>query len=325
MGLLALLLIIVIVFAASYWHASRIQENDQNLEYFVAQEDSVAVTPDINYLTQFDHPLWKALKLRYYVPKLVVTKNVEGVEFTIIELQHAQTGLLATRPAYTKKTTTIFISPLPEAGDDWKITWNLGEYQTWVDSRHVYLARLNKKIPVKDWESHLDLLAKVVNSLKKKSQEEKAAAKSERVWNTQDQRWIFFWLIVAGIIPGLMAAFFLGEIQHLLRDGYMTFCDGKVQYPRVIRGVPALAYLTLLALPPLGLIRLFYTISRRTGRPGFVLQLSAESILLIIAAVFSVTLAMKIVKWQAPEDGTKRVCIIVPDKPGSTSGRKSQS
>ncbi len=121
-----------------------------------------------DYLNKFSVPLWSKLDLEFCKPLSAIEGEQDGVQFTIINLQHRAYGLFADNGA--TDITTFFIAAIPEGIAGRHISWQPAGYDVWVDTEYVYLAKPGKQARPKEWRHLIQLTIDVAKFLKSPSQ-----------------------------------------------------------------------------------------------------------------------------------------------------------
>ncbi len=272
------------------------------------------ITPPDNYLQRFQDPIWKKLKLDYPKALSLVEGQRNGHAFTILELRHRSAWLFTDEKS--EQTSLIFIMALPDPSKRWKTTWQPEGVRVWVDEGYVYLTRLAQRTPVKEWNQLLAQTQQVLETLAEVPADQQAAHQDAPYENTNDARLILFWVIVAGLLPGLEWSLGLSYVGALLKSGFIRECASGQAWAQVGFGRDAWVFALALCLPLLGHIRGGFTITRFQGRRGLGWRLAVDGVLTLALAVGGLEVAMR----HAPSagnlaDGTVISCYSnVPNK-----------
>jgi hypothetical protein len=268
-------------------------------------------TPPKGFLGQFNHPLWRVAKLDNLRAVSIVEGRRDAFAFTVLELEHRETGLLANQTSL--EISTIFIVHLSKTSPCWAITDTPPDVKTWVDDRHVYLSRLGRRTPVKDWSYLLEQAVAVAETLVEKSSQDgngETDRRPARVSEGVDVKWVAFWFSIAGIIPLLEWMTGVSVITTILQKGYYSYC--KTGNPSAVLRVGSDAWLFGLALclPVLGHIACIAQMVRYYGRPGFAWRMSLTGVATLALGFAGLTIAFKYTTEMAQlKDGTTIPCV----------------
>ncbi len=266
--------------------------------------------PPEGFLRQFSHPLWRAAKLDRLRAVSIVEGRRDAFAFSVLELEHRRTGLLANQTSL--EISTIFIVHLNKTSPCWAITDAPPDVKTWVDDRHVYLSRLGRRTQVKDWYYLLEQAVSVAGSLVEKSPQEgngEAEHRRARVSGGMDIKCAVFWLLLAGILPMFEWMLGISVIVTILQKGYYDLCHPGNLNAMVRVGSDAWLFGLALFLPVPGQIACIVQLVRYFGRPGFALYMSLAGIATLTLAYAGLTIAFEhTTEVGQLKDGTKIPC-----------------
>lgn len=271
-------------------------------------------TPPKGFLKQFSHPLWKAAKLDKLRAVSIVEGRRDAFAYTVLELEHRETGLLANQTSL--EISTIFIVHLDKASPCWAITDAPADVKTWVDDRHVYLSRLGRRTPVKDWSYLLEQAVAVAETLVEKSSQEghgETDHRPARVSEGVDVKWAAFWFAIAGIVPFFEWMTGMSVITTILQNGYYGHCDSGKLTAMVRVGFDAWLFGLALCLPVLGHIACIAQLVRYYGRPGFAWRMSLAGIATLVLGIAGFVVAFTYTAEVGQlKDGTTVPCVNKP-------------
>lgn len=251
-------------------------------------------TPPAGFLRQFKHPLWKAAKLDNLRAVSIVEGKRDVFAFTVLELEHRETGLLSGQ--WSVEVSTIFIIHLAKESPNWKTTYTPPDAKVWVDDRHVYLSRLGQRTAVKEWSYLLEQAISVAETLVEKSAAGvtgEAALDPPRVSQGVDIKVAAFWFAIAGVGPALEWMMGINVVTTVMQRGYYAYCPSGSQTAVLRVGADAWLFGLALCLPLLGHLAGVATRVRYYGRPGFAWRMACVGVATLVLAIAGFVVAFK--------------------------------
>ncbi|MFZ6676208.1 hypothetical protein [Undibacterium sp. Xuan67W] len=251
-------------------------------------------TPPEGFLRQFKHPLWKAAKLDNLRAVSIVEGRRDTFAFTVLELEHCGTGLLTDESS--REVSTVFIIYLNKASSLWALTHTPPDAKVWVDDSHVYLSRLGRRTPVKDWSHLLEQAIAVAETLVERPPDDikgGAAHTTPRVSQGMDIKTVAFWFAITGIAPTLEWAMGINVVASVLQEGYYGYCPSGSQTAVLRVGADAWLFGLALCLPLLGHVAGIATRVHYYGRPGFGWRMAIVGAATLVLAIAGIVIAFK--------------------------------
>lgn len=244
--------------------------------------------PPANYLQQFEYPIWQLAKLDRLKALAIVEGRREPYPFTILELEHRAIGLFAQQ--WEQQVSTIFILKLDETERSKRhIPQPPANLTVWADSAHLYLARLGKRTAVAEWQGLLAQAVHLANNLTVAP----VNAAAPRAALASDSKFLMFWWIVAGILPGLQILLGLHALSSVLNQGYYSICTTGREFAELRLGWQAYWYALALCLPLPALMASLYLQIRYAGRAGLTWRLLLAGALVWLMSFAGWTIAYK--------------------------------
>lgn len=246
---------------------------------------AVKQTPPPGYLGYFRNPLWRAAGLTNTRALSIVEGTRGGYPFTVLELEHR-----ATRPTAGQledDITTVFILKLGRASDTWQNNMSSSNGATvWLDNDTLYLARVGVRTPVADWN---DLLAAAIVAAQHATDAPSPTPVPEqRIRANADQQTVLFWVVVAGLLPGLEVVLGLytmaADLLHRIFD--LCYGSGFTEHNQLLLGLA-------LCLPIIGHFLGFKVMYDYYGRAGFTWRICLNIVLIWFLAIAGFAIAME--------------------------------
>jgi hypothetical protein len=244
---------------------------------------AVKQTPPPGYLGYFRNPLWRAAGLTETRAESIVEGTRGGYAFTVLELRHRSMKLT---DEHGYDITTVFILKLGRASDTWQNNLSSSNGSSiWLDNDTLYLARIGVDTPVADWN---DLLAEAIRAAGYATDVPSATpTPAPRIRAKSHEQIVLFWVVVAGLLPGLewlfglymIAAGSLGAIAHSCFE--------------VFPGHNQLLFGLALCLPMIGHFLALKIMYDYYGRPGFTWRILLNMVLIGILTCAGFAMAME--------------------------------
>lgn len=257
-------------------------------------------------LDRFSDPVWKRLGLTDLHPLWMVRGQRRGYEWLAIELAQRKTE-------GSDIITTIFMVRLPSKSTRWHLPGSriTKARQVCADDEWVYLAELGQQPRVRDWPRWLDIAIDTADEVVRtasthpvphryyRMQDGTQVRSSHPSWNPHDGNWVFLWASLSVLIGGFVLLLFIDGYLEWQRTGMITRgCDEATHMGTVLTGWKVGAWLSMLAVPLLGICRVVHTLFRRIYKPGFALQINVEGIL-VLGVTFGLAQALSFLERSA--------------------------
>jgi hypothetical protein len=269
---------------------------------------AVKIAPPPGFLRRFDNPIWTKLQLQdAQAISLVVARREQHV-FTILELKHRSDYLLLDNDSSV--TSTVFIVELPDTTRRWEARHAPNGFRVWADAGHLYLMRPGKPTPVREWDFVLKQALKTLETLVEVPAAQQKAHETAGYTSNADTRKIIWFLVVAGLLPGLEWKEGMNFATELMQRGYVHICSSHGEpWARVAEGSDAWIFALGLCLPLLGHLVSIKTVFLQVGRAGLDKRVFLTALLIWALAIGGLTLAFPhFPKAPALNDGRKVSC-----------------